>query len=426
MDNFEKHGLDDDAFGEKSTIAGLKTFDAFPKTKPSYTSATSAGGKWTVALIIFCTLLTITELRTWFRGTETHHFSVEQGVSHELQLNLDIVVAMQCKDLHVNVQDAAMDRILAGDLLKREDTNWQVWVDKAPSGTKKGYRKKAGENYYRRLHENDLRRRRAEEEDQHVSHVLGHMREGARKFMRSPRLRASSPRDACRIYGSLEGNKVQGDFHITARGHGYMDFGGPTHLDHGTFNFSHHVNELSFGPHYPNLLNPLDKTSETTNDNFYKYQYYVSIVPTIFTKRRVSTRSGSLDPAAIPQPPTLDQQPSTTRDKDGRIIHVEHPQRGADSQSIFTNQYAATSQSHPIAPNTIPGIFFKYDFEPILLIVSEQRGPFLTLVVRLVNVISGVLVGGGWIYLLSVWAGDVVGRRRRASMGGMNGSILHT
>jgi hypothetical protein len=29
MNGFAKHGLDDDAFGEKSTLAGLRTFDAF-------------------------------------------------------------------------------------------------------------------------------------------------------------------------------------------------------------------------------------------------------------------------------------------------------------------------------------------------------------------------------------------------------------
>ncbi|TXC85859.1 hypothetical protein FS847_35425, partial [Streptomyces sp. ISID311] len=38
------------------------------------------------------------------------------------------------------------------------------------------------------------------------------------------------PADSCRVYGSLELNKVQGDFHITARGHGYMEMG--AHLEH--------------------------------------------------------------------------------------------------------------------------------------------------------------------------------------------------
>lgn len=38
-------------------------------------------------------------------------------------------------------------------------------------------------------------------------------------------------KDACRIYGALEIHKCQGDFHITARGHGYQAFGAE-HLDH--------------------------------------------------------------------------------------------------------------------------------------------------------------------------------------------------
>ena len=37
--------------------------------------------------------------------------------------------------------------------------------------------------------------------------------------------------DACRIYGMMEIHKCHGDFHITARGHGYQQFGGE-HLDH--------------------------------------------------------------------------------------------------------------------------------------------------------------------------------------------------
>ena len=373
------------------------------KTKPTYTSATARGGQWTLALIILCTLLTFTELRTWWAGNESHHFSVERGVGHELQLNLDIIIAMHCEDLHVNVQDAAMDRIMAGELLTKEPTNYGVWSNP---------RKRA----YQGLHKRDKQRKLEEEEDSHVSHVLGHMRSNpTRKFANSPRIPRSAAKDSCRIYGSLEGNKVQGDFHITARGHGYMEFGQPHHLDHKTFNFSHHINELSFGPHYPNLLNPLDKTTAATEANFHKYQYFLSVVPTIFTKRRVATKSGTLDPAAIPQPATLDLQPDSHKDKDGRVQHIANPQAGQDSKSIFTNQYAATSQSREVNPNTIPGIFFKYDIEPILLIVSEQRSSFLGLVVRLVNVISGVVVGGGWMFQLTEWASEVYGRRRRGS-----------
>jgi hypothetical protein len=150
-------------------------------------------------------------------------------------------------------------------------------------------------------------------------------------------------------------------------------------------------------------------------------------VPTIFTRRRLSTtRSGTLDPATIPQPPTLDLTPNPTGDKDGVVRHSPNAQKGVDRHSVFTNQYAATSQSREVSAQVIPGVFFKYDIEPILLIVSERRGSFLALLVRLVNVVSGVLVGGGWIYQLTGWLGEVMGRRgsRRTSGGGDLG-VLH-
>ncbi|KPI40687.1 ER-derived vesicles protein ERV41 [Cyphellophora attinorum] len=391
MGEFDSHGLDEDAFGENPALSALKTFDAFPKVKSTYTSQSARGGQFTLALIILCTLLTFTELRTWWNGTETHHFSVERGVGHELQLNLDIIVAMQCTDLHVNVQDAAMDRIIAGDLLIKEPTNYALWTT---------HSRKAS-TAYQTVNQRTPDRKLAEEEDSHVAHVLGHMRENpTRKFTKSPKIPKHTPLDTCRIYGSLEGNKVQGDFHITARGHGYMEFGQPSHLEHNAFNFSHHINELSFGPHYLNLLNPLDKTTSATDANFYKYQYYLSIVPTIFTKRRITTPSGTLDPAAIPQPPTLDLQPATKIDKDGTVHHVANPafRQSSHHNSIFTNQYAAQSQSREVNHSTIPGVFFKYDIEPILLIVAEQRSGFLALLIRLVNVMSGVVVGGGWVF----------------------------
>lgn len=421
LGSFEKHGLDEDAFGEKSPLANLRTFDAFPKTKPTYTTTTSAGGLTTLIIAILCTLLTITELLTWSRGTESHHFTVERGVSHELQLNLDIVLAMRCSDLHVNVQDAAMDRIMAGDLLKKDDTLFSLWGDRS----RQARNRRAQAPYPRsgdKLGDSDSARLRAEEEDQHVSHVLGHMRDNpSKKFQKTPKLHRWESANACRIYGSLEGNKVQGDFHITARGHGYMEFGGQQHLGHESFNFSHYINELSFGPHYPSLLNPLDKTGDTTEAHFHKFQYYLNIVPTIFTSRRVSTPAGALDPALVPQPPTLDMTPnhhasssffSSPNKAPEPITHIPTPSTKKDHRSIFTNQYAATSQSREVASNTIPGIFFKYDIEPILLIVSARNGSLLALLVRLVNVMSGVLVGGGWCFQLWSWGREGWGRRR--------------
>ena len=131
---------------------------------------------------------------------------------------------MKCRDLDINIQDASGDRILAGEIvLSREPTNWALWVD--PKNGLPLHTLGGGSSSDRE------RREGREEEDTHVDHVLGEVKKGARKFKKGPRVRGSLTENACRIYGSLDGNKVQGDFHITARGHGYMEFGGD-HLDH--------------------------------------------------------------------------------------------------------------------------------------------------------------------------------------------------
>lgn len=69
----------------------------------------------------------------------------------------------------------------------------------------------------------------------------------------------------------------------------------------------------------------------------------------------------------------------------------------------------------------VPGIFFKFDIEPILLTVREEREGLLRLLVRIVNVVSGVLVGGGWIYGLGGWGREVLGVRKREWEGGLIG-----
>ncbi|KAF2087432.1 DUF1692-domain-containing protein [Saccharata proteae CBS 121410] len=357
----ERKELSEENFGESK--GALSSFDAFPKTKPTYLQKTTSGANWTLLLIVTCVYLAITETSRWWVGTTTHTFSVEKEISHDLQINLDMVVAMRCQDLHINVQDASGDRILAGEALKKDPTNWVQWQKKRDGAHRLGDGAGKGKKEKKQGYG---------EEDVHD--YLGAAK--GRKWSKTPRLRG--PSNACRVYGSLEGNKVQGDFHITARGHGYMEFG--EHLDHKAFNFSHQINELSFGPFYPSLVNPLDNTvalTPTENDHFHKFQYYLSVVPTIYTDYR-------------------------------RTIH--------------TNQYAATEQSHPVPENAVPGVFVKFDIEPIMLTISEESVGFLGLCVRLVNVVSGVLVAGGWCFQIFEWGLETWGkRRRRDTMGVLHG-----
>lgn len=174
------------------------------------------------------------------------------------------------------------------------------------------------------------------------------------------------------------------------------------------FNFSHHVNELSFGPLYPSLTNPLDNTVATTEDNFYKFQYYTSIVPTIYTTDAKSLRK-------------IDKfRESPSSGEDGL---QQHPHRYSKN-SVFTNQYAVTQQSHSVPESNVPGIFVKFDIEPILLTIAEEWSSLPALFIRLVNVVSGVLVAGGWCFQLSEWYRESRGSRR--SGGKMEGLLAST
>jgi hypothetical protein len=182
-------------------------------------------------MLIISGLLVLSEFSRWWTGHETHTFTVEKGVGHSLQVNLDIVVKMKCSELHVNVQDAAGDRILAATMLKEDPTNWSQWVDAKgvhKLGRDKEGRVVTGEGYHD--HEEGFG-------EEHVHDIVSLGRSKKARFSKTPRLRGGPKGgDSCRVYGSLEVNKVQGDFHITARGHGYPEFG--QHLDHNSMFFS--------------------------------------------------------------------------------------------------------------------------------------------------------------------------------------------
>lgn len=249
---FGDSGLNEDNFGENGALKAVKAFDAFPKTKPSYTEQTNSGGIWTIVLLLASLWLGATELGRWWIGETTHTFSVEQGIGHDLQINLDIIVHMNCEDIHVNVQDASGDRILAGSALHKDPTSWIQWgkdrklhILPKSKDERLDSSGKAGSGEYK-------------EEDVH--NYLGAAK-ATKKWPKTPRLPRHVYPDSCRVYGSMEGNKVQGDFHITARGHGYMEMG--QHLDHS--GMSVHASKAIL----QSLTNLLQRsTSLTTSTNF--------------------------------------------------------------------------------------------------------------------------------------------------------------
>lgn len=254
-------------------------------------------------------------------GFIDHQYSVDEKIRNSVNLNVDIMVNMPCKNLDANVRDVTDDRYLAEEILNFEGirvplTLWSM-----------GQREK-------HIVTPDL--------DQVLSNSLeaDYITKGVRNNLDLP---------ACRIYGSIPVTRVQGDFHITAEGQGYMNLGNK--VPNEALNFTHFINEFSFGTFYPYIENALDFTSQRTNENRHTYHYNLKIIPTVYSKL---------------------------------------------GHEIDTTQYSV--RMFETSNKYVPGIFFKYDFDPLKMSVVERRLSFFQFVIRLVTIIGGLWVIAQWLY----------------------------
>ncbi|PLW06448.1 hypothetical protein PCANC_21426 [Puccinia coronata f. sp. avenae] len=182
--------------------------------------------------------------------------------------------------------------------------------------------------------------------------MLHASRRGTKAFDKTRPLVPDGP--ACRIYGNTRVKKVTGNLHITTLGHGYLSW---EHTDHKLMNLSHVITEFSFGQFFPKIVQPLDNSAELTDQPFHIFQYFISVVPTTYIDRL------------------------------GRKLH--------------TNQYSVTDMSRVIEHNEgIPGLFFKYDMEPMSLTLHERTTSLLQFLVRLAGMVGGIVVCTGWTFRL--------------------------
>ncbi|KAK4050704.1 hypothetical protein OIV83_003430 [Microbotryomycetes sp. JL201] len=293
----------------------LDAFDAFKKTNATYKEKTERGGALTVIIALVIGVLVWTELREYLYGDASYQFSVDKGIAHELQLNLDATVAMPY--LTVDVRDAVGDRLHISDEFKKDGTSFEVGQAKRIETIKNAKEISAS----RMIHD---------------SH-------GRRVFPKTANVIEDGP--ACRIYGSMAVKKVTGNLHITTLGHGYLSW---EHTDHKLMNLSHVIHEFSFGPYFPRIAQPLDNSVEITDAHFHIFQYFVSVVSTTYI------------------------------DAKRRVLH--------------TSQYSVTDMSRVTEHGKgVPGIFIKYDIEPMALTIRERTTTLLQFLVRLAGIVGGIL-----------------------------------
>ncbi|BEJ16377.1 hypothetical protein CspHIS471_0509820 [Cutaneotrichosporon sp. HIS471] len=325
---------------ELDKIAPMKSFDAFPKVQSTYTAHSRRGGVLTVIVSLIIFLLVLNDLGEFLYGEPDYSFSIDSDLENDLQLNVDLTVAMPCQYLSIDLRDAVGDRLHLSSAFAKEGTIFEAGratpqklakSSKAPSASK--------------IISDS--RRSTPNQKKSLSGVRALFSKGTdqqKHFQYRPTHNWVKDGPACRVYGSVSVKKVTGNLHITTLGHGYMS---GHHTDHDLMNLTHVVHEFSFGPFFPAIAQPLDMSLETTNDPFAAFQYFLRIVPTTYID--------------------------------------------ANRRMLMTSQYAVTEATRVFDHNRgVPGIFFKYDLEPMTITIRERTTTLYQFLIRLVGVIGGV------------------------------------
>jgi len=130
-------------------------------------------------------------------------------------------------------------------------------------------------------------------------------------------------------------------------------------------NLSHVITEFSFGPYFPDITQPLDYSYEVTTEPFVAYQYFLHVVPTTYIAPR--------------------------------------------SSPLHTHQYSVTHYTRILEhAKGAPGVFFKFDLDPMRLSIHQRTTSFVQLMIRCVGVIGGIFVCMGYAIRITSRAVDVV------------------
>ncbi|KAL3842000.1 hypothetical protein ACJMK2_020074 [Sinanodonta woodiana] len=330
----------------KQALKVVKELDAFPKVPENFQETTAAGGGVSILTFIFILVLVISEMRYYADTSLKFDYMVDTEVKGKLKINIDMTVAMRCELIGADILDQTGQDTYSFGQLNLDNAYFEL----SPK--------------QKRYHEITLEVNRYLRNQYHAIQELLWLSRYTASLNPGMPAREDNPTGrptACRVHGSLEVNKVAGNFHITAgksipvipRGHAHLAL----MVNEGEYNFSHRIDSFSFGDPIVGIVNPLDGELLIANSNRHIFQYFMQVVPT-----QVRTYINSADAYQF-----------SVTERNRTIDHA--------------------SGSHGV-----PGIFVKYDLSPISIRVREEHRPYWQFLVRMCGIIGGTFAVSGMLH----------------------------
>lgn len=334
----------------------LKNIDAFPRAEEHLTQKTPSGAIVSVIGLIIMATLFIHELKFFLTTKTVHEMSVDVKRGENLPIHINMTFpSIPCEILSVDAID------MSGKHEVDLDTNiWKLRL------SKDGYI--IGSEYVSDLIEKEhasddhgehgsSKTAVSHHEDTKHSHGFGN---DPVKMIKDVK-RAIDDGEGCRVFGVLDVQRVAGNFHISVHGLNIIVaqqiFEGANHV-----NVSHVIHDLSFGPKYPGIHNPLDDTVRILRDASGTFKYYIKIVPTEY--------------------------------------------RYLSKEVLPTNQFSVTEYFVAMkdSDRSWPAVYFLYDLSPITVTIREEKRSFTHFITRLCAVLGGTFALTGmldrWMYRL--------------------------
>ncbi|CAH9082126.1 unnamed protein product [Cuscuta europaea] len=358
----------------------VRNLDAYPKVNEDFYSRSLSGGLITLVSSTVMLLLFFSEFRLYLHTVTETRLIVDTSRGEKLHINFDVTFpAIRCSLLSVDAMDISGEQHLdiRHDIFKKRIDSHGNVIEVRQEGIGAPKVERPLQRHGGRLEHNETYCGScfgAEMSDDECCNSCEEVREAYRKkgwaisntdlidqckregFIQKVK---DEEGEGCNIHGSLEVNKVAGNFHFSpgkSFHHSNVHLSDLLALQTDSYNISHTINKLAFGASIPGVVNPLDRAhwvQETPNG---MYQYFLKVVPTIYT----NIRGHKID----------------------------------SNQFSVTEHYKSTEFGHF---NAHPGVFFFYDLSPIKVTFTEEHVSFLHFLTNICAIIGGIFTIAGLV-----------------------------